>query len=108
MADKKEIVKCLENIIKGSAQARKWYLKTDLKVRLRLLVEEDHGFDELINLWKRLNIIRKDFGDSSQAIIDEAVQELAEKLIHYENWAKRANTKLEKLSDLKDEDVQLI
>jgi len=108
MANKKEIVKCLENIINGSAQARKWYLKIDLKVRLRLLVEEDHGFDELINLWKRLNIIRKDFGDSYQEIIDEAVQELSEKLIHYDNWVKRANTKLKKLLDLKDEDVRII
>ena len=57
MSNKKEIVECLENIIKGSVEARKWYLKTDLKVRLKLLVDEDHGFDEFINLWKRLNII---------------------------------------------------
>jgi len=108
MENKKEIVKCLEDIIKGSSQARKWYLKTDLKVRLKLLVEEDHGFSEFINLWKRLNIIRKDFGDTSQAIIDEAVEELAQELKIYDNWAKRANLKLEKLLDLKDEDVQIL
>ena len=110
MKNKKEneIVKCLENIIKGSSQARKWYLKTDLKVRLKLLVEENHGFNEFINLWKRLDIINKDFKDSSQAIIDEAVQELAQELKHYDNWAKRADEKLSKLLDLNDEDVQII
>ena len=89
MANKKETVKCLENIIKGSAQARKWYLKTDLKVRLKLLVDEDHGFDEFINLWKRLNIIRKDFADSYQEIIDEAVQELSEKWLFWKYSGKR-------------------
>ena len=103
-----EIVKSLEDIIKGSSQARKWYLKTDLKVRLKLLVEEDHGFDEFISLWKRLNIIRKDFNDSSQAIIEEAVRELAQELKHDDNWAKRANEKLAKLLDLNDADIRII
>ena len=110
MGNKKEndIVKCLEDIIEGSSQARKWYLKTDLKVRLKLLVEENQGFDEFINIWKRLNIIRKDLGNSSQAIIDEAVQELAQELKHYNNWVKKANKKLIKLLDLNDENVRLI
>ena len=104
MKNKKEveIAKCLEDIIEGSSQARKWYLKTDLKVRLKLLVEENHGFDEFICLWKRLNIIRKDFGDSSQETIDEVVRELAQELKHYDNWVKRADVKLAKLLDLND------
>jgi len=108
MENKKEIVKCLENIIKGSSQARKWYLKTDLKVRLKLLVEEDQSFDNFISLWKRLDIIKSDFPDSYQEIIDNSVKELAQELRNYDNWAKRANLKLEELLDLKDEDVRII
>ncbi|MCL2186905.1 MAG: hypothetical protein FWB86_13790 [Treponema sp.] len=108
MENKKEIVKCLEGLIQGSSQARKWYLKTDLKVRLKLLVNEDQGLDEFIYLWKRLNIIKKDFGDFSQEIINETVQELAQELKSNDGWVKRANAKLIELLDLKDEDVRIL
>jgi hypothetical protein len=68
---------CVNEILKFSIDARKWYLKTDLKVRLKMFIINNENIQDVINIWKRLNIIKKDFGeDSGSAIIQQALKEI--------------------------------
>jgi len=68
---------CVNEILKLSVEARKWYLKTDVKVRLKRFVLFDADFDEIIQLWKRLQIVKKDFGEETgRRIIQQALKEI--------------------------------
>jgi len=108
MNNKDKIAKYLEKFLDKSSEARIWYLKADLKVRLKLLVSGDSGVQDLINLWKRKNIIRKEF-DFAQIIMDEAIEELAEELKDNKKLAKEAEQRLEGLlSKLNDDSIQML
>ena len=108
MANKDKIAQYLEKILDKSSEARICYLKSDLKVRLKLLVSQDSGVQDLINLWKRKNIIRNEF-DFSQVIMDEAIEELAEELKSNKNLAKEAEQRLESLlGKLNDDSIQML
>ena len=77
-------------------------------MRLKLLVSQDSGVQDLINLWKRKNIIRNEF-DFSQVIMDEAIEELAEELKSNKNLAKEAEQRLESLlGKLNDDSIQML
>ena len=68
---------CVNAILKLSVEARKWYLKTDVKVRLKRFILFDVGFDEIIQLWKRLQIVKKDFGEETGSlIVQQALKEI--------------------------------
>ena len=102
------VMKCIGNILDKSNEARAWYLKTDLKVRLKLFVSEEPDLQDLINIWKRINIIKKDFVDS-QPIIDQAIKELAQDFKDDKKWVRNANNKLyDLLATLNDDSVKII
>ena len=108
MDNKDKAVKYLEKLLDKSAEARIWHLKADLKARLKLLVSEDSGVKDLIDLWKRKNIIRKEF-DFAQIIMDEAVEELAEELKGNEGLTKEAEERLDSLlRKLNDASLQIL
>jgi hypothetical protein len=71
---------CVNSILKLSVETRKWYLKTDVKLMLKRFIKHDVDFEELIQLWKRLQIVKKDFGEKSGSmIIQQALKELNNK-----------------------------
>jgi len=107
MDNKDKIAQYLEKFLDKSSEARIWYLKTDLKARLKLLASQDSGVQDLIDLWKRKNIIREEF-DFSQIIMDEAIQELAEELKNNKNLEKEAEQRLEGLlGKLNDNSIRM-
>jgi hypothetical protein len=60
---------CVNAILKLSVEARKWYLKTDVKVRLKRFIIHNVDFEEIIQMWKRLQIVKKDFGEETGSMI---------------------------------------
>ena len=70
---------CVNAILKLSVEARKWYLKTDVKVRLKRFILFNVDFEEINQLWKRLQIVKKDFGEKTGSlIIQQALKEIKE------------------------------
>jgi hypothetical protein len=68
---------CVNEILKLSLEGRKFYLKTDLKVRLKRFVLFDVDFDEIIQMWKRLQIVKHDFGEETGSrIVQQALKEI--------------------------------
>jgi len=68
-------------MLKFSVECRKWYLKTDVKVRLKNILFKKADFDEFIYIWKRLRIVKYDFGEEvGSQIIQEAIKELQEEI----------------------------
>jgi hypothetical protein len=87
---------CVNAILKFSVEARKWYLKTDVKVRLARFILHQVEFEEIVHLWKRLNIIKKEFGEKDgSVIIQQAVREIKVKFGDPE-WAETINNKIVK------------
>jgi len=67
---------CMNEILKFSIDARKWYLIADLKVRLKMFIINNEDVRDVINIWKRLNIIKNDFGEEAgSAIIQQVLDE---------------------------------
>jgi len=108
MDNKDKIAKYMEKFLDKSTEARIWYLKADLKVRLKVLVSQDSGVQDFMNVWNRKNIIRKEF-DFAQIIMDEAIEELAEELKDNKKLAKEAEQRLESLlCKLNDNSIQML
>jgi hypothetical protein len=100
---------CVNAILKFSVEARRWYLKTDVKVRLKHFIVHNDDFQEVIYLWKRLHIVKKDFGEETGSIIiQQAIQEIQDEFRDSE-WAE---TVLEKIAcmrkKLSDDYVKMI
>ena len=100
---------CVNAVLKLSVEARKWYLKTDLKVRLKRFFLHNEDFQEVINLWKRLNIVKKDFGEETGSmIIRQAVQETEEEFSEPE-WREAVLEKIAQVREgLNDDIVRMI
>ena len=85
---------CANAILKLSVEARMWYLKTDVKVRLKHFILHNEDFQGVINLWKRLQIVKKDFGEETGTIIiQQAVQEIKDEFSAPE-WAESVFEKI--------------
>ena len=85
---------CVNAILKLSVEARMWYLKTDVKVRLKRFILHHVDFEEIVHLWKRLQIVKKDFGEETGSrIIRQAVEEI-EKEFRDSEWAETINEKI--------------
>jgi hypothetical protein len=85
---------CVDAILKFSVEARMWYLKVDVKVRLTRFILHHVEFEDVIQLWKRLQIVKKDFGEETGGrIIRQAVQEVKDKFNDPE-WAETINGKI--------------
>jgi hypothetical protein len=99
----------VSRILSFSVEARKWYLKTDVKVRLKRFILHHVEFEEIVQLWKRLNIIRKDFGEEDGSlIIQQAVQEIKAEFNDPE-WDKTINEKIAiERKGLNDDFVKMI
>jgi hypothetical protein len=68
---------CVNSILKFSVEVRKWYLQIDVKVRLKRFILFNADFEEIIQLWKRLQIVKKDFGEEAGSrIIQQALKEI--------------------------------
>ena len=100
---------CVNAILKFSVEARKWYLKTDVKVRLTRLILHHADLEEIIQLWKRLQIVKKDFGEETgSVIINQAVREVQAEFSDPE-WAETINEKIAKeRKGLNDDFVKMI
>jgi len=100
---------CVNAILKLSVETRMWYLKTDVKVRLKRFILHNVGFEEIIHIWKRLQIVKKDFGEETGTmIIQQALQEVKEEFGDPE-WAETINEKINKERGmLNDDSVKLI
>ena len=94
---------CVNAVLKFSVEARKWYLKTDVKVRLKRFILHDVSFEEIIHLWKRLQIVKNDFGEEAGGkIIREAVREIKDEFKDSklpESILEKIAQEREKLSD---------
>ena len=93
----------VNEILKFSVDARVWYLKTDVKLRLKRFIFKNVDFDEIIGIWKRLHIIKNNFGEETGSlIIQQAVEEII-KLFNDTEWAESVQLKIaqarEKLTD---------
>jgi len=85
----------INSILKFSVEARMFYLKTDVKVRLKHFIMRNADFDEIIYLWKRLAIIKKNFGEEAGGmIIREAVREVQDEF-NESDWQKIVQEKIE-------------
>jgi len=100
---------CVNALLKLSVEARKWYLKTDVKVRLKRLILHHGGFDEVNQLWKRLHIIKHDFGEETGSlIINQAVREVEAEFSDPE-WAEAIYKKIVQVREgLNDDFVKMI
>ena len=100
---------CVSAILKFSNEARKWYLKTDIKVRLKRFILHHVEFEEIVQLWKRLQIVKNDFGEEiGSMIIQEALQEIKAEFSDPE-WAKTINEKIvTERKGLNDDFVKMI
>jgi len=68
---------CVNAILKFSVEARMWYLKTDVKIRLKRFIVHHEDVQDVIHLWKRLQIVKKDFGEETGSmIIQQAIEEI--------------------------------
>ena len=95
---------CVNSILKFSVEARKWYLKTDVKVRLKHFILHNEDFQEIIYLWKRLNIVKKDFGEETGSlIIQQAVREV-EKEFSGPEWSESILEKIAKERAMMNDD----
>jgi len=84
----------VDDILAMSVDMRKWYLKIDLMVRLKQYIMYNNDYQDIVNLWKRLNIIKKDFGEKAGSlIIQEAVRKIHEEFNDPE-WTKVIQEKL--------------
>jgi len=99
----------VNSILKFSVEARKWYLKTDVKVRLKKFIMTHYDFDEVIYLWKRLQIIKKDFGKKTGSmIIKQAIKEIKSEFNDLE-WEKTVMEKIKKgREELNDNFIEMI
>jgi len=90
-------------ILKHCVEARMWYLKTDVKVRIKGFILHHDDFQDVIHLWKRLQIVKNDFGEKTGSmIIQQAVEEIKSEFNDSE-WSEVINDKItqarEKLND---------
>jgi len=99
----------VNSILKFSVEARKWYLKTDVKVRLKQFILSYYDFDKVIYLWKRLQIVKKDFGEKTGSmIIKQAIKEIKSEFNDLE-WEKTVIEKIKKgREELNDNFIEMI
>jgi hypothetical protein len=95
-------------ILKFTVEARKWYLKTDVKVRLKRFILKNVSFEEIVALWKRLQIVKEDFGEEiGSVIIQKAIREIKAEF-KAPKWKKIINEKIAKEREgLNDDFVQM-
>jgi len=100
---------CISGILKFSDEARRWYLKTDIKVRLKRFILHHVEFEEIVQMWKRLQIVKKDYGEETGAeIIQQAIKEIKAEFSNCK-WAKTINEKIaNEREELNDDFVKLI
>jgi len=68
----------VNEILKLSVQARLFYLKIDLKTRIKRFILFHEDFIDVVNIWKRLDTIRDNFGkETGGALIQQVYKELS-------------------------------
>jgi len=88
----------INKTLEKSVEARVWYLRTDVIMRVKSLVLQDERWEDLMYLGKRVGIIRREFGDvQGSQIIQEAVCEAELELAKDGMTHKDIKAKLEKL-----------
>ena len=84
----------INKTLEKGVEARVWYLKTDVIMRIKSLILQDERWEDLMCLGKRIGIIKHELGDSQGSqIIQEAVCEAEvelgkDKLTHKDIKAK--------------------
>ena len=88
----------IHKTLEKGVQARVWYLRTDVIMRIKSLVLQDERWEDLMYLGKRIGIVRREFGDEQGGrIIQEAVCEAELELAKDGMTQKDIKAKLEKL-----------
>jgi len=66
----------INKILEEGVNARIWYLRTDVIMRVKSLIVQDDSWEDLKNLGKRIQIIKEELGvDLGSQIIQEAIPE---------------------------------
>ena len=93
-----DIKSWINKTLEKGVQARLWYLRTDVVMRIKLLIVQDERWEHLMHLGKRVGIIRHELGDAQGSqIIQEAVCEAELELAKDGMTHKEINAKLKKL-----------
>jgi len=88
----------INKTLEKSVEARVWYLRTDVIMRIKSLFVQDESWEDLMRLGKRVGIIRHELGDTQGSrIIQEAVCEAELELAKDGMTHKNIKAKLEML-----------
>jgi hypothetical protein len=88
----------INKALEKGVEARFWYLKTDVIMRIKSLIVQDEKWEDLMYLGKRIGIIRHELGEAQGSrIIQEAVGEAEAELAKDGMTHKEIKAKLEKL-----------
>ena len=88
----------INKALEKGVEARYWYLKTDVFMRIKSLIVQDERWEDLMYLGKRIGIIRRELSDAQGSrIIQEAVGEAELELAKDSMTYKDIKAKLEKL-----------
>jgi hypothetical protein len=93
-----DIKSWINKALEKGVEARFWYLKTDVIMRVKSLIVQDEKWEDLMYLGKRIGIIRRELGDAQGSlIIHKAVCETEDELAKDGMTHKEIKAKLEKL-----------
>jgi len=102
---KNEKVNLINSLMENSVKARRFYLRTDVIVRAKLLLTKDKEtkyvcWDDLMKLGKRIWIVKHEMGEEEGSkLIQEAVDFLLKELEKDKSWTKTAKENIEYLMD---------
>jgi len=94
----------VNSILKFSVESRKFYLKADLKEKLKHYILNPTNFEDIICFCERLDIIKFTFGEETGSrIIQEAVKEMQVEFNEPE-WEQVVNEKIENCRKVMDKE----
>jgi hypothetical protein len=88
----------INKTLEKGVEARVWYLRTCIIMRIKSLILQDDRWENLMYLGKHIGIIRREFGDAKGSqIIQEAVSEAEVELAKDDMTYKNIKAKLERI-----------
>jgi len=93
-----DIKSWINKTLEKGVEARFWYLKTDVIMRIKSLILQDERWEDLMCLGKRIGIIKNEAGEAQGSLImQKAVREAEDELAKDGMTHKEIKAKLEKL-----------
>jgi len=98
----------VNSILKFSDESYRWFLKNDIKDRLKNYILNPTDFEEIINLWKRLQSVKNDLGEELGInIIREAVNEIQDEFNEPE-WEQEVFEKIQNSKKVLNDDFYFL